>query len=119
MWLCFRVGLMNSREKGKRGEREWAWFLRHRGFDARRGVQYQGGPDSPDVVCPRLDYLHFEVKRSERFKPYDALEQGRTESRPDQVPVVAHRKNNKEWIVVMDADQFLRLIEPKWFAEDK
>ena len=36
-----------SREKGKRGEREVAGLLRSYGYDARRGVQYHGGEDSP------------------------------------------------------------------------
>jgi hypothetical protein len=44
-----RIG-MDSRRKGKVGEREFAALLREHGFDARRGVQYSGGVDSPDVV---------------------------------------------------------------------
>ena len=39
-----------SRDKGKAGERELASKLREYGYDARRGVQFHGGPDSPDVV---------------------------------------------------------------------
>ena len=34
---------MNSRNKGKRGEREFAALLREHGFDARRGQQFAGG----------------------------------------------------------------------------
>ena len=57
----------NSRDKGARGERELAAEL-HRlfGVTARRGVQYQGGTDSPDVVSD-FDEIHFEVKRTERL----------------------------------------------------
>ena len=32
---------MNSKDKGKRGERMAAAKFREHGFDARRGVQYQ------------------------------------------------------------------------------
>ena len=57
---------MNSREKGKRGERRWRDVLRAAGFQkAHRGVQYSGGSDSPDVACPELPGIHFEVKAVE------------------------------------------------------
>jgi|ERR1041384_3043973 hypothetical protein len=52
---------MNSRQKGARGERRWRDELRAHGFDARRRQQFSGSPDSPDVVCDELDWLHFEV----------------------------------------------------------
>ena len=46
---------MNSRAgKGKVGEREFAELLRAHGFDARRGQQFAGGADSPDVVSEAL-----------------------------------------------------------------
>ena len=57
---------MNSRQKGKRGEREAAVFLTVNGLPARRGQQFSGSPDSPDVVCPLLPGVHLEVKRCER-----------------------------------------------------
>lgn len=53
---------VNSSQKGKRGEREFAAHLRDLGFEARRGQQHKGGNDSPDVLCPDLAGLHFEVK---------------------------------------------------------
>jgi Holliday junction resolvase len=55
---------LNSNQKGKRGEREAAAFLTDEGFPARRGQQFAGGTDSPDVVCESLSGLHFEVKRT-------------------------------------------------------
>jgi len=45
---------MNSREKGKRGERQWRDELRANGYAARRGQQFSGSPDSPDVICDGL-----------------------------------------------------------------
>jgi len=48
---------MNSREKGKRGERQWRDELRANGYTARRGQQFAGSPDSPDVVCEELDWI--------------------------------------------------------------
>lgn len=58
---------INSNNKGKRGERLACRYLEQLfpGLSARRGVQYAGGPDSPDVVCSRdgvpVD-VHVEVK---------------------------------------------------------
>ena len=58
--------MTNSIKKGKRGEREWAKWLRDNCNckNARRGQQYQGGADSPDVVCG-IPNTHCEVKRVE------------------------------------------------------
>lgn len=52
---------INSRQKGKRGEREAAKFLQSLGIVARRGQQFSGGKDSPDVVT-ELENVHIEVK---------------------------------------------------------
>ncbi len=53
---------INSRSKGKRGERDAAHYLTALGFPARRGQQHRGGNDSPDVVCDALAGVHLEVK---------------------------------------------------------
>ena len=68
---------MNSREKGKRGERQWRDELRANGYAARRGQQFSGSPDSPDVVCDSLPWVHFEVKAVERLNIEDAMAQAR------------------------------------------
>ena len=39
---------MMSKTKGKVGEREVAALLRQYGFEAKRGVQHQGGSDGAD-----------------------------------------------------------------------
>lgn len=99
-----------SRDKGKVGEREFAELLRAHGFaDARRGVQYRGGPGSPDVVG--VPGYHFEVKRVETFSPYTAYEQALTESGAHETSVVAHRKNQGKWMIFMSANDFLKLIK--------
>ena len=65
---------MNSRNKGKAGEREAAAELGSLlGVAARRGVQYQGGPDSPDVVLDGVA-IHVEAKRTERLLLWAAIE---------------------------------------------
>jgi Holliday junction resolvase len=100
---------MNSREKGKRGERQWRDELRAHGYAARRGQQFCGSPESPDVVCPALPWIHFEVKAVERLNVEDAMEQARRDG-AGKVPVVAHRRNFRPWLVTMDAETFFRLL---------
>lgn len=104
------MGGKKSRNKGARGEREWAEFLKKRGFDAHRGRQYSGGPDSPDVVDSTP--LHWEVKRTEKLSLYPALEQAADDALlTTELPAVAHRRNNKEWVVAMYASEFFDLLE--------
>lgn len=100
----------SSRDKGKRGELEWCTVLRSNGFEAHRGVQYQGGPKSPDVVCPDLQFLHPEVKRVERLNIYDAIAQATRDAGADQYPYVAHRRNNHAWLVSMPLETFFFLV---------
>ena len=95
----------SSREKGKRGELEWAAFLRSHGIAARRGRQFSGSTDSPDVVSD-LDDVHFEVKRVEQLSVYKAIDQAVAEC-GDRVPVVAHRRNGKPWLVTMRAEDWV------------
>ena len=98
-----------SRDKGKVGEREVAQLLRDYGFEARRGVQFQGGPGSPDVVHS-IPNVHIEVKRCETLSLYKALDQARAEKRPDDMPVVLHRRNSREWVAILPAADLLRLL---------
>ena len=98
---------MNSREKGKRGERELAAKLREAGYDCRRGQQYSGANGDADVVG--LDGVHIECKRVEQLNLYKAYDQSMEDARPGEMPVVMHRKNNKPWLVTMGLNDFLEL----------
>lgn len=101
---------MNSRSKGKRGELEWRDVIRSHGYEARRGQQFSGNPDSPDVVT-NLPY-HFEVKRVERLNIDNAMKQAEGEC-GEKPPLVAHRKNGGPWMVTMLAPTFFNLIEER------
>ena len=102
---------MNSREKGKRGERRWRDVLRDAGFQkAHRGVQYSGGTDSPDVACPELPLIHFEVKAVEALNIWRAMSQSITDAGAHKIPVVAHTRNRSGWLVTMRAEDWLALI---------
>lgn len=101
---------MNSKDKGKRGELELSAFLRERGYEqARRGQQYSGGGDSPDVVG--VDGAHIECKRTEHCKPYDFVAQARNDSAgTGRLPIVAFRRNRGEWLAILDLGEMIDLF---------
>lgn len=101
---------MNSRAKGKVGELELSAYLRERGFsEARRGVQYSGSGDSPDVVG--IPGVHVECKRVESGSLYTWLDQAcRDSAGTGRVPVVAHRRNRRQWVAILPLDDFLKLL---------
>jgi len=106
-----------SREKGKRGEREAAAELAAvLGCTARRGVQYQGGADSPDVVLDGVP-IHVECKRTERLSLWSAMEQAEADA-GDKLPIVWHRANGRESVVIVRTSRLAELarVLPKVLA---
>jgi len=102
---------INSRAKGTQGEREFAKLLQKFGyFNARRGVQYSGANGDADVIGGPEGF-HFEIKRVERLNIYDAVDQSKRDARDGEKPVVAHRKNRREWLITMPADVFFGIIK--------
>lgn len=99
----------HQREKGKRGEREAAKAIKdYLGIEARRGKQYQGGHDSPDIKAD-LPGVNIEVKRVERLSLYDAMGQACEDAGECEVPLLLHRRNNKEWLAVVPLKHLLGL----------
>jgi Holliday junction resolvase len=103
---------VNSRAKGKRGELEFAEYLRSRGFTARRGQQFSGGGDSPDVVSS-LPGVHIEVKRRETGNLYGWLSQAVADAKVGTIPIVFHRRNNEEWVAILRAEDMISLLKGK------
>jgi Holliday junction resolvase len=101
---------MNSRSKGKRGELELAKYLRDRGFEARRGQQFAGGGDSPDVLG--IPGVHIECKRVEAGSLYSWLDQAKRDA-GNKTPVVMHRRNNQDWVAILSLNDFLTLLGEK------
>lgn len=103
---------MNSRDKGKRGELEAAKECsRVFGCEARRGQQYCGTAESADIV-DAIPGVHIEVKRTERFQLWDAVDQANADC-GDNLPVVMHRRNRRPWVFVVELDrvpEFARLV---------
>ena len=108
----------HARNKGKVGEREWAAWLNAHGIEARRGQQFAGGPDSPDVVGGFVG-THCEVKRREALNIHDAIERATTDASPGEVPYVAHRRNGKPWLITIRAEDVFAFAEAVTKTERK
>ena len=94
---------VNSRAKGARGEREFSnWLKSHGHEEVRRGQQY-AGIEGEDVVG--LDGIHIEVKRVEALNIDKAMDQSIRDSQ-DKIPIVAHRKNGREWLITMRVEDW-------------
>jgi len=100
--------MTNSREKGKRGEREVANILKEYGFDARRGQQFSGANGDADVVG--VDGFHIEVKFREQLNLDDALDQATHDAPAGAIPVVVHRKSRTKWKVTLDFRLFCEIL---------
>lgn len=95
-----------SRDKGKRGEREFARICRDHGYEeASRGQQYCG-IEGEDVVG--LPGIHVEVKRVERLDLLGAVMQSQRDA-GGKIPIVAHRKNDAPWLITMTSDDFFAI----------
>lgn len=103
--------MINSRRKGKEGELALAKILRERGYDARRGQQFKGGADSPDVIG--LPGVHIECKRVERLDLTAAYEQSFRDAADGEIAAVFHKKNREPWMVTVSMEDFFKLYEKK------
>lgn len=103
--------MTNSKDKGKRFEREIANYLKERGYDARRSAQYCGNTgDAADVVG--LPGFHIECKHQEKMHLYDWMEQAvRDSEKSGDTPIVIHKQNRKDTLVTMRLDDFMNMME--------
>src|SRR5690348_11341048 len=99
---------VNSRQKGKAGEREFAQELQKHGFDARRGQQYSGLGGDDVVVAGRPDW-HVEVKRVQRLNVPQAMAQALTDA-GQRLAILAHRQNRSRWLITMTLPAWIDLV---------
>lgn len=109
---------INSRQKGARGEREFAKELTKAGFEAWRGQQNKGTEDSPDVICPALSDYHFECKWVEALRLRDAMKQARDDA-PNKIPVCAHKKKRQEILITLPLTNFLDLLKQAGYSDQQ
>ncbi len=102
---------INSRRKGKVGELELCEFLRAYGYAARRGQQFAGSPDSPDVITDLDAHCFFDAKRVESLQIHPALAQvTNDEGGRGRHPIVMFKRNRSDWIAVLSARELMKLI---------
>lgn len=105
------MGKINSRRKGAVGERAFRDQLRDAGYcKAYRTAQFCGSTVSMDVTCPELPDIHWEVKNVESGNPYTWLDQAIRDSKRIRYPVVAHKRNNRRWIAILELRDLLDII---------
>ena len=103
---------MNSNRKGKTFERWVAAYLREHGYtEARRGQQYHGGADSPDVTG--LQGFHIEAKDTQKWSAYDFMEQSVRDAAEDEIPIVIAKKNYQKPLVIIRLEDFMKVVS-KW-----
>ena len=100
---------INSKRKGARVELILAHKLEEYGYKTKRSVQYNGKDGQADVIG--LPHIHIECKRVEKLNIYDAIAQAKRDAKNDDKPAVFHRKNRCNWLVTMELDKFMEIIE--------
>lgn len=100
---------MNAKNKGSRGERMLAQVLTDAGFPARRGQQFKGGENSPDVLCPTLNRWHLESKFTEQLRLRDWLAQ--VERDCGTKPwIIGWKRKFGPWLAIVKLDDLLDLL---------
>ena len=101
--------MVNSKQKGARGERELSNKLKEYGYECRRGQQYCGANGDADVMG--LPGIHIECKRVQKLNIYDAISQAKSDSKESEIPTVFHRKDRSEWLVTMTLEDWIKLYK--------
>ena len=99
-----------QQRKGANGERELAAILTGYGYPVERGASQNYGTE-PDLSG--LPGVHVEVKRQERLRLYEALQQAERDSVKfaDGAGAVFHRANRQRWQVTMFLDDWIELFK--------
>ena len=107
---------INSKAKGKRGELAWCRFCGEFGYTVRRTAQFCGNNEAGAADCIGIRGIHQEVKFVEHLNIQDAMDQSIRDARKamkNEVPIVAHKRSNCEWLVTMRACDFLKLYKDR------
>jgi hypothetical protein len=102
----------SQRQKGARGELEFAALLRKHGFEARRHGRHFHDPEKHEHcdVEHNVPGIHFEVKRREKVDVWSWIDQADREKKEGEKSVVAFRKNRRKWHFLMDEETFFYLL---------
>lgn len=105
---------VDSREKGKRGERLAAAALRElfgwTADECRRAQQYKGTVESCDLEVSQTPDVHWEIKFVEKLNLWAAMARAVQDCGP-KVPVVMHKRSREDWLVTVRLSDLLRFCE--------
>ena len=96
------------RNKGTTAELELATRLSQiLKVQAYRSQQCSGGNLARDVAG--VPGIHVECKRTERAQIYPWMEQATGDCIAGDVPVICHRQNGKQWLLICELDDLVSL----------
>lgn len=117
------MGKINSKQKGKAGELEFAHECEKYGFSkVHRTAQTNGKLEQSLADCEGLEGIHIEVKRVEKLNIDDAMEQSIRDletKKEKRIPVVFHRKNRKPWKATMLFEDWVKIYKVWLKNKDK
>lgn len=111
---------INSKQKGKKGELEFAHECEKFGLTGvHRTAQTNGKLEHSLADCEGLDGIHVEVKRVEALNVDKAMEQAIDDlktKKEKRIPVVFHRKNRKPWLATAKFEDWVKFYK-SWLKD--
>ena len=102
--------MINSRDKGKRGELEaakaWSELF---GVELRRSQQFCGRSDDSDDIVGQPG-VSLEVKRVQRSNVQRVVARAVDDAADDRVAVVMHRGDHQPWLVSLQLEDLPELV---------
>lgn len=105
--------MVNSRQKGKRGELDLCKALREvMGWTVRRSQQFCGRAGDSDLVVEEHPALFVECKLVQRLNVPEVMKVA-VDQAGSSLPSLFHRRDREEWLVTIrlaDLPRFLRIL---------
>jgi len=103
--------MVNSRQKGKRGELDLCHAMKAvMGWTARRSQQFCGDSGDSDVVVEEQPDLFVECKLVQALN-LTAVMKLAVEQAGKKLPAVFHRRDREEWLVTVRLADLPRLLQ--------
>ena len=100
----------SQRNKGARGELEIVELLTTAGWPAVRGFASGGGQGGGGDIVGGPEGWSIEVKRTNRWQPWQAIDQASEACNEGQRPLVFTRPDRREWHCFLKATDLIDLL---------